>query len=53
MNSEARSNRAWYRRGYLPHLEVAGRAMGITFRLADSLPRKVIERWKRELARMP
>ncbi|MCE2961411.1 MAG: hypothetical protein ACK5RZ_14100, partial [Akkermansiaceae bacterium] len=35
--------RGWHDRGYLPHLELIGRATGITFRLADSLPKHVIE----------
>ena len=41
--------RGWHSRGYLPHLEVAGRTTGITFRLADSLPRDVVGRWKQML----
>jgi REP element-mobilizing transposase RayT len=53
MKPKARASRGWYRRGYLPHLEVVGRATGITFRLADSLPRKVVERWRREMEQMP
>jgi REP element-mobilizing transposase RayT len=36
----------WHDRGYLPHLELIGRATGITFRLADSLPKHVIEKLK-------
>lgn len=47
------SGRGWYHRGYLPHLDVQGRRQAITFRLADSLPGEVIERWKAELAEHP
>ncbi|MEP4076608.1 REP-associated tyrosine transposase [Haloferula sp.] len=42
-------SKGWHRRGYLPHLDVSGRAQGLTFRLADSLPATVIENWRREL----
>jgi REP element-mobilizing transposase RayT len=39
----------WHSRGYLPHFD--GRAMPqfITFHLADSIPLKVIQRWREEL----
>ncbi len=39
----------WHSRGYLPHFD--GRAMPqfITFHLADSVPSKVIKRWREEL----
>lgn len=46
------SERGWYDRGYLPHLELSGRAIGITFRLADSLPKEVIEKFKQTLSEM-
>ena len=39
----------WHSRGYLPHFDGGEIAQTITFRLADSLPRAVLERWKREL----
>jgi REP element-mobilizing transposase RayT len=39
----------WHSRGYLPHFDAGEIAQTITFRLADSLPKTVIERWKREL----
>jgi putative transposase len=38
--------RGWYQRGYLPHLEMSSRVTGITFRLADSLPKHVIVKLK-------
>ena len=47
------AGRGWYDRGYLPHLEVNGRAIGITFRLVDSLPREVVEQMKRDLNGVP
>jgi putative transposase len=36
--------RGWYNRGYLPHFDTDDRPQMITFRLADSLPRDVVER---------
>jgi len=36
-------------RGYLPHWDFSGVYQGITFRLVDSIPQKVIEKWKYEL----
>jgi REP element-mobilizing transposase RayT len=41
----------WHSRGYLPHFDGGEIAQTITFRLADSLPQTVLERWKRELER--
>ncbi len=35
----------WHSRGYLPHFDGREIAQAITFRLADSLPQKVLERW--------
>ena len=39
----------WHSRGYLPHFD--GRAMPqfITFHLAGSIPKKVMQRWREEL----
>ena len=39
----------WHSRGYLPHFDGGEISQTVTFRLADSLPKTVIERWKREL----
>ena len=51
--SEGHSGRARHRkvysRSYLPHTDAPGVAQGITFRLADSVPRDVIERWREEI----
>src|SRR6478609_4205102 len=38
----------WHSRGYLPHLESAGRTQAVTFRLADSLPKHAAEEVLRE-----
>lgn len=42
----------WRSRGYLPHWEAGEVAQVITFRLADSLPSVVLERWHAELAHL-
>lgn len=39
----------WHSRGYLPHCDEPERLQHITFRLFDSLPRTIIEKWKAEL----
>ena len=39
----------WHSRGYLPHFDAAEITQTVTFRLADSLPQSVLERWKLEL----
>jgi hypothetical protein len=41
----------WHSRGSLPHFDGGEIAQTVTFRLADSLPQFVPERWKRELER--
>jgi REP element-mobilizing transposase RayT len=45
------SPKRWHSRGYLPHFDGGQIAQTITFRLADSLPRSILEAWKHELAR--
>src|SRR5436305_13321603 len=40
-------------RGYLPHIEAGRTYQFVTFRLADSLPAVLIEKWKNELADLP
>ena len=40
----------WHSRGYLPHWEAGEIPQSITFRLADSLPAALLERWSSELA---
>jgi putative DNA methylase len=39
----------WHSRGYLPHWEAGEVAQSITFRLADSLPSALLDRWETEL----
>jgi REP element-mobilizing transposase RayT len=41
--------RGWYSRGYLPHFDGGEITQFITYRLADSLPQKVLKRWQLEL----
>ncbi len=43
----------WYSRGYLPHFDGGEIAQTVTFRLFDSLPRSLLERWSEELAHWP
>ncbi|MGE0132116.1 MAG: transposase [Blastocatellales bacterium] len=43
----------WHSRGYLPHFDGGEIAQFVTFRLGDSAPTSVIERWKQELALEP
>lgn len=44
------NNKGTYSRGYLPHRDYSGSYQAVTFRLADSVPKKVVETWKEELA---
>jgi REP element-mobilizing transposase RayT len=39
----------WHSRGYLPHFDGVAVPQFITYHLADSIPAKVIKRWKQEL----
>lgn len=43
-------NRGIHSRGYLPHWDFAKSIQAITFRLADSVPKNVILKWKQELS---
>lgn len=43
--------RYWHSRGYLPHFDQEGFTQFITFRLGDSVPKDVLERWGEELER--
>ena len=42
----------WHTRGYLPHFDGRAIPQFITLHLADSIPKKVINRWQRELAKL-
>jgi putative transposase len=44
-----RSKQGWYRRGYLPHFDGGETAQFITFRLFDSLPQEILEKWRAEI----
>ena len=41
----------WHARGYHPHCDYPGLVQSIGFRLFDSVPIKVVERWQAELER--
>jgi putative DNA methylase len=43
----------WRSRGYLPHWEAGEVAQMIGFRLADSLPANLLDRWRGELQHLP
>lgn len=43
------SPKLWYGRGYLPHFDGGEVTQFITFRLSDSLPQNVLEKWKIEV----
>ena len=40
----------WHSRGYLPHFDGGTIPQTVTFRLADALPKVVLDRWDNELA---
>jgi REP element-mobilizing transposase RayT len=44
-----RSKQGWYSRGYLPHFDGGETAQFITFRLFDSLPQEILEKWRGEI----
>ena len=41
----------WRSRGYHPHFDSDEVVQSVTFRLGDSLPRELLQRWRAELAR--
>ncbi|MDH3530708.1 MAG: transposase [Acidobacteriota bacterium] len=43
------SPRGWHSRGYLPHFDGGEICQFITLHLGDALPKKVLEKWKRNL----
>lgn len=43
----------WRSRGYLPHFESSEAVQHVTYHLADSLPKEVVERLDEELKRLP
>src|SRR5215210_2340171 len=44
--------RGWHCRGYLPHFDGGHIAQTVTFRLADSLPERVLAQWELELSHL-
>lgn len=44
-----RSKQGWYNRGYLPHFDGGEILQFITFRLFDSLPQELMEKWRGEI----
>jgi REP element-mobilizing transposase RayT len=50
MNNE--QNKGWYNRGYLPHFDEQNRIQMVNFRLDDSMPMSVIEKFERRLTEM-
>ncbi len=42
------SNLGWYDRGYIPHFDGGEIAQFFTFRLYDSLPQEVVEKWRED-----
>ncbi len=47
------NERTWHSRGYLPHFEVPGLTVSLTYRLANSLPGVKLAEWEEEIARLP
>jgi REP element-mobilizing transposase RayT len=49
---DAGGPRGWHSRGYLPHCDGGDIVQMVTFRLADSFPRKLLVEWQDELAHL-
>jgi REP element-mobilizing transposase RayT len=41
--------RVWHSRGFIPHFDSGENIQFITFRLADSMPQNVLNRWREDL----
>ena len=41
-------HQGWHSRGYLPHWDHPGMIQSVNFRLGDSLPQVVLQKWKQE-----
>jgi REP element-mobilizing transposase RayT len=41
-------HQGWHSRGYLPHWDHPGMIQSVNFRLGDSLPQAVLQKWKQE-----
>ena len=44
------SKYGWYDRGYIPHFDGGETSQVITFRLCDSMPREILEKWRDEVS---
>ncbi len=51
--SDSQRHLGWYDRGYLPHFDAPRYGQAITFRLADSMPKHVLDALEKELAGVP
>jgi|GEM_PF-6441741 len=47
--SYSHETKGWHSRGYLPHFDGGESTQFITFRLSDSVPQKLIDKWRSEL----
>ena len=52
-NDQIVEYKGWYTRGYLPHYDTPYRLQFITYRLADSLPKKLLDSLEVELLHLP
>jgi hypothetical protein len=52
-DSSKKAHPGWHSRGYLPHADFAGMTQVVTFRLADSMPAAVVERFRQESLQSP
>jgi REP element-mobilizing transposase RayT len=43
------SPKGWHSRGYLPHFDGEDTVQFVTVRLSDSLPKNLLDKWRREL----
>ena len=50
MSDNQKSPKGWYHRGYLPHYDGGSINQFITCRLFDSLPQKILQKWRLELS---
>ena len=47
--SPPHAHRGWHSRGYHPHFDRPGLVQSVTFRLHDSVPESLLQRWRDEL----
>src|SRR5271165_3025048 len=52
-NTVSAAARGWHSRGFLPHFDGGAVPQTLAFRLADSLPGRVIETWREQLSNFP